>query len=130
MASEIGWGLRSMTPLPDDAAGDRSVLLLFEQPAVRWRRARPGEALYEEAESLARDGAAFVSYIIAAWLPKEDIEIPPDPTDPDYVPDDRAPTEAHREIDDAVAKCAAADDADEEQHGSADTFATDHDHIH
>lgn len=53
----------------------------------RWRRARPGDGAYERAHENARAGAAFLAWIVTAYLPEDDIYLPQHPDDPDFDPD-------------------------------------------
>lgn len=73
------------------AVGAGSLLATFRQPPLAWRRAQPGEPAYELAAVAATEGAGYLSYLVTAYLPKEEPTMPPDIDDPNYVPDEIGP---------------------------------------
>lgn len=89
-ALDLGWQLRQVTPLAPLHGAERA-LVLFEQPPHVERRVRPGEPAHLVYADLAHAGAALLTYIVQAWLPKDDPRWIPSPEDDDYVPDESSP---------------------------------------
>lgn len=88
-AEARGYELRGVATL-----GPSRVALTLTEPPMGWRPSVPGETGYEHAEALGHDGAAFLSYLVSAHLPKEEPVAPVDVDDPDYEPDEIGPHDA------------------------------------
>ena len=88
-AHGAGYGLGTMA-----LVGPGRLVLTFAEPVPVWRAPVPGDAAYEHQEGMAHDAAAYLSMLVTSHLPKEDPTAPPDPDDPDYEPQEVAPTDA------------------------------------
>lgn len=67
-------------------SGDVAVMITMQPVVAAYRRVVPADGhAYETWEDNARAGAAFLAYLVAGYLPKDEPVAPPDFDDPDEV---------------------------------------------